>query len=168
MNRRTLTLVLTLFVSIAMLAQGNVRTDSIRQARRTARQQVRESKDTIPARYPVAKTVPDNIDDLKRQPMDLRNPDNIISDTIYNEKDGTYSIATRLGEGSILGTPLLLDRNEYSLWHEKKQMQGYFRKKGNEEWENSKKKDKFDFTDATSHVQVYLLVEIETVCLAAA
>ena len=147
MNRRTLTLVLTLFVSIAMLAQGNVRTDSIRQARRTARQQVRESKDTIPARYPVAKTVPDNIDDLKRQPMDLRNPDNIISDTIYNEKDGTYSIATRLGEGSILGTPLLLDRNEYSLWHEKKQMQGYFRKKGNEEWENSKKKDKFDFTD---------------------
>ena len=130
-----------------MLAQGNVRTDSIRQARRTARQQVRESKDTIPARYPVAKTVPDNIDDLKRQPMDLRNPDNIISDTIYNEKDGTYSIATRLGEGSILGTPLLLDRNEYSLWHEKKQMQGYFRKKGNEEWENSKKKDKFDFTD---------------------
>ena len=147
MNRRALTLVLTLFVSIAMLAQGNVRTDSIRQARRTARQQVRESKDTIPARYPVAKTVPDNIDDLKRQPMDLRNPDNIISDTIYNEKDGTYSIATRLGEGSILGTPLLLDRNEYSLWHEKKQMQGYFRKKGNEEWENSKKKDKFDFTD---------------------
>ena len=147
MNRRTLTLVLTLFVSITMLAQGSVRGDSIRQARRTARQQAREARDTIPARYPVAKTAPESMEDLQRQPMDLRNPDNIISDTIYNENEGTYSIATRLGDRFVLGTPLLLDRNEYSLWYEKKQMQSYFRKKGNEEWENSQKKDKFDFTD---------------------
>ena len=147
MNRRTLTLVLTLFVSITMLAQGSVRGDSIRQARRTARQQVREARDTIPARYPVAKTAPESMEDLKRQPMDLRNPENIVSDTIYNENEGTYSIATRLGDRFVLGTPLLLDRNEYSLWYEKKQMQSYFRKKGNEEWENSQKKDKFDFTD---------------------
>ena len=147
MNRRTLTLVLTLFVSITMLAQGSVRGDSIRQARRTARQQAREARDTIPARYPVAKTAPESMEDLKRQPMDLRNPENIVSDTIYNENEGTYSIATRLGDRFVLGTPLLLDRNEYSLWYEKKQMQSYFRKKGNEEWENSQKKDKFDFTD---------------------
>ena len=147
MNRRTLTLVLTLFVSITMLAQGSVRGDSIRQARRTARQQAREARDTIPARYPVAKTAPESMEDLQRQPMDLRNPDNIVSDTIYNENEGTYSIATRLGDRFVLGTPLLLDRNEYSLWYEKKQMQSYFRKKGNEEWENSQKKDKFDFTD---------------------
>ena len=147
MNIRTLTLVLTLFVSITMLAQGSVRGDSIRQARRTARQQVREARDTIPARYPVAKTAPESMEDLKRQPMDLRNPENIVSDTIYNENEGTYSIATRLGDRFVLGTPLLLDRNEYSLWYEKKQMQSYFRKKGNEEWENSQKKDKFDFTD---------------------
>ena len=147
MNRRTLTLVLTLFVSITMLAQGSVRGDSIRQARRTARQQAREAMDTIPARYPVAKTAPESMEDLKRQPMDLRNPENIVSDTIYNENEGTYSIATRLGDRFVLGTPLLLDRNEYSLWYEKKQMQSYFRKKGNEEWENSQKKDKFDFTD---------------------
>ena len=147
MNRRTLTLVLTLFVSITMLAQGSVRGDSIRQARRTARQQAREARDTIPARYPVAKTAPESMEDMKRQPMDLRNPENIVSDTIYNENEGTYSIATRLGDRFVLGTPLLLDRNEYSLWYEKKQMQSYFRKKGNEEWENSQKKDKFDFTD---------------------
>ena len=138
---------MTLFVSMAMLAQGNVRTDSIRQARRTARQQAREAKDSIPARYPVAKTVPESIDDLQRQPMDLRSPENIVSDTIYDENEGTYSIATRLGDRFVLGTPLLLDRNEYSLWYGKKQMQSYFRKKGNEEWENAQKKDKFDFTD---------------------
>ena len=147
MQRRTLTLILFLFASMAMLAQGNVRADSIRQARRTARQQAREARDTIPARYPVAKTVPENVNDLEHHAMDLRNPDNIVSDTIYNDKDTTYTIATRLGESTILGTPLLLNRSEYSLWHEKKQMQSYFRKKGNEEWENSKKKDKFDFTD---------------------
>ena len=100
-----------------MLAQGNVRSDSIRQARRAARQQAREAKDTIPARYPVAKTVPENLNDLERHAMDLRNPDNIVSDTIYNEKDTTYTIATYLGENTFLGTPLLLNRSEYSLWH---------------------------------------------------
>ena len=105
MQRRTLTLILFLFASMAMLAQGNVRADSIRQARHTARQQAREARDTIPARYPVAKTVPENVNDLEHHAMDLRNPDNIVSDTIYNDKDTTYTIATRLGESTILGTP---------------------------------------------------------------
>lgn len=147
MQRRTLTLILLLLASITIFAQGNVRSDSIRQARRAARQQAQQANDTIPARYPIAKTAPDNVDDLQHHSMDLRNPDNIVSDTTYNDKDGTYTITTRLGKSSILGTPLLLNRDEYSLWHEKKQRQSYFRKKSNEEWENSKKKDKFDFTD---------------------
>ena len=147
MQRRTLTLILLLLASITIFAQGNVRSDSIRQARRAARQQAQQANDTIPARYPIAKTAPDNVDDLQHHSMDLRNPDNIVSDTTYNDKDGTYTITTRLGKSSILGTPLLLNRDEYSLWHEKKQRQSFFRKKSNEEWENSKKKDKFDFTD---------------------
>lgn len=133
MQRRTLTLILLLFASITIFAQGNVRSDSIRQARRAARQQAQQANDTIPARYPIAKTAPDNVDDLQHHSMDLRNPDNIVSDTTYNDKDGTYTITTRLGKSSILGTPLLLNRDEFSLWHEKKQRQSYFRKKSNEE-----------------------------------
>ena len=148
MQRRTLTLILILFASMMVLAQGNVRSDSIRKARRTARAARQQAaKDSIPARFPIAKTVPDNVNDLENHALDLKAPQNIVTDTVYNDKDSTYVISTRLSSGSILGTPLLLNRNEYSLWHEKKQMQSFFRRKGNEEWENTKKKDKFDFTD---------------------
>ena len=149
MQKRTLVFMVLLFASMIVLAQGNVRSDSIRKARREARNQTkaREAKDTIPARFPIAKTTPDNIDDLQHHALDLKSPQNIVTDTVYNEKDSTYVISTRLGNGTVLGTPLLLKRDEYSLWHQRKHMQSFFRKKGNEEWENSKKKDKFDFTD---------------------
>ena len=152
MQKRTLTIILFLFASMAIFAQGNVRSDSIRKARREARSNNRQNvetkaKENIPVRFPVAKTAPDNISDMQGHALDLRSPQNIVTDTIYNEKDSTYTISTRLGSGSILGTPLLLTSGEYSLWHERRQMQGYFRKKSNEEWENSKKKNKFDFTD---------------------
>ena len=149
MQKRTLVFMILLFASMIVLAQGNVRSDSIRKARREARNQTkaREAKDTIPARFPIAKTTPDNIDDLQHHALDLKSPQNIVTDTVYNEKDSTYVISTRLGNGTVLGTPLLLKRDEYSLWHQRKQMQSFFRKKGNEEWEGSKKKDKFDFTD---------------------
>ena len=148
MQRRTLTLLFLIFASMMVLAQGNVRSDSIRKARRNAtRQSESIKKDTIPARFPVAKTSPDNVNDLQGHALDLKGPQNIVTDTTYNDKDSTYIISTRLSNGSVLGTPLLLSRDEYSLWHEKKQMQSYFRKKSNEEWEKSKKKDKFDFTD---------------------
>ena len=149
MQKRTLVFMILLFAGMIVLAQGNVRSDSIRKARREARNQTkaREAKDTIPARFPIAKTTPDNIDDLQHHALDLKSPQNIVTDTVYNEKDSTYVISTRLGNGTVLGTPLLLKRDEYSLWHQRKQMQSFFRKKGNEEWEGSKKKDKFDFTD---------------------
>ena len=148
MERRTLTLIFLLFASMMVLAQGNVRPDSIRRARRAAGStQQTATKDTVPTRFPVAKTVPDNVNDMQGHALDLKAPQNIVTDTVYNDKDSTYVISTRLGNGSILGTPLLLYRNEYSLWHEKRQMQSFFRKKNNEEWENTKKKDKFDFTD---------------------
>ena len=148
MQRRTLTLMIILFASMMVLAQGSVRSDSIRKARRNNTQQSANAKnDTLPARFPVAKTTPDNVNDLQGHALDLKSPQNIVTDTIYNDKDSTYIISTKLSSGSLLGTPLLLSRDEYSLWHEKRQMQSYFRKKSNEEWEKSKKKDKFDFTD---------------------
>ena len=148
MQRRTLTLMIILFASMMVLAQGSVRSDSIRKARRNNTQQSANAKnDTLPARFPVAKTIPDNVNDLQGHALDLKSPQNIVTDTIYNDKDSTYIISTKLSSGSLLGTPLLLSRDEYSLWHEKRQMQSYFRKKSNEEWEKSKKKDKFDFTD---------------------
>lgn len=149
MLRRTLTLLLFLSASIIIFAQGNVRPDNVRKSARERKNtaQAKAANDTVQARYPISKTAPDNIKDLERHALDLKTPDNIVTDTTYNEKDSTYTITTRLGKGTILGTPLLLGSDEYSLWHEKKQMQGFFRKKNDEAWANSKKKDKFDFTD---------------------
>ena len=148
MQKRTLALLLLLFTSITILAQGNVRPDNVRKAAKERRNNTAATgQDTIQARYPISKTSPDNINDLQRHSLDLKTPENITTDTVYNEKDSTYLITTWLGKSSVLGTPLLLNSNEYSLWHEKRHMQSFFRKNNDEEWASSKKKDKFDFTD---------------------
>ena len=114
MQRRTLTLMIILFASMMVLAQGSVRSDSIRKARRNNTQQSANAKnDTLPVRFPVAKTIPDNVNDLQGHALDLKSPQNIVTDTIYNDKDSTYIISTKLSSGSLLGTPLLLSRDEY-------------------------------------------------------
>ena len=131
-------------------AQSNSRIDSLRQAirdRNRARLESVNEKDTIPARFPVSDINPTTIDDLERHSLDLRNPQNIVTDTIYNDKDSIYSIVTRLGERTILGAPILLYPEEYNRWAGRKSMQNYFRKKNYEEWMSAKEKDKFDFTD---------------------
>ena len=150
MTRRILTLLILLAATISIFAQGNVRSDSIRRAARErsrARIAAREAQDTLPARYPVAETSPMTVSDLNARPLDLNNPENITTDTIFNEKDSTYLFTTRLGSGTMLGTPILLSPEEYSRWQERQSMQYFFRRKGFEEWESSRQKDKFDFTD---------------------
>ncbi|MBQ8336832.1 MAG: cell surface protein SprA [Bacteroidaceae bacterium] len=104
-------------------------------------------EDTVKARYPVAETVSQTYESTKRHSFDLKDPENIVTDTTYNEEDNTYSISTSLKGGSLLGTPMLLSPEEYSKWQERKSMQSYFRNKNFEEWENASKKGKFDFTD---------------------
>ena len=147
MIKRTLTLFVTiLFACMNILAQENVRSELVRHSVRRLHK-AEEIKDTIDARFSVSETTPQDLNDLKHRPLDLKNPENIVTDTIYNDKDSTYTIATRLKEGTLLGTPLLLSPEEYAKWNERKSMQSYFRKKNYEEWENSNKKGKFDFTD---------------------
>ena len=151
MTRHTLTmLIMMLFAGIEILAQGSARIDSVRQAirnRNRERAETSRTNDTIPAHYPVAKTLPQTVDDIKTHALDLKTPENITTDTIFNEKDSTYSFTTRLGNGILLGTPIMLTSGEYSKWQHRKSMQSYFRRKTSEEWEKSKDKDKFDFTD---------------------
>jgi cell surface protein SprA len=151
MKRHTLALlIIVLCACIEAFAQSNSRIDSLRQAirnRNRARLESVNGKDTIPARFPVSDINPTTIDDLERHSLDLRNPQNIVTDTIYNDKDSIYSIVTRLGERTILGAPILLYPEEYNRWAGRKSMQNYFRKKNYEEWMSAKGKDKFDFTD---------------------
>ncbi|MBQ5628010.1 MAG: cell surface protein SprA, partial [Bacteroidaceae bacterium] len=149
MGKRTLTLFALLLATISILAQGGVRNDSIRKSLR-ARKRGAETAvlDTAAqARFPVAETTPTNIDDIQQRPLDLKAPENIVTDTVYNEEDGTYLLSTRLGKGGMLTAPILLTPEEYAKWKERSAMSSFFRKKNYEAWENSQKKNKFDFTD---------------------
>ncbi|MBR2881735.1 MAG: cell surface protein SprA, partial [Prevotella sp.] len=84
--------------------------------------------------------------ELKKLPMDLRNPGNIVQDTTYNEKDSTFSIATKMGN-NILGTPFILSQEEYAKNKMQNSLERYFRKKNQEEFDKMNNGDKFDFSD---------------------
>ena len=146
MTRRTLTFFAFLFACMNILAQENVRSELVRHSvkRRNKAEQI---QDTLQARFDISETTPQSVEDMQRRSLDLATPDNIVTDTLYNEKDSTYSIVTRLKDGALLDTPLLLSPEEYAKWHERKSMQSFFRKKNYEEWESKSKKGKFDFTD---------------------
>ena len=146
MKRRTFTLLTLLFACMNLLAQENVRNDQVRHSIKR-RHKAELITDTVQTLFPVAETVPLNFEENIHLPLDLKNPENIVTDTIYNDKDSTYTISTRLKDGSLLNTPTLLSPEEYAKWHERSSMRSYFKKKNYEEWENANKKSKFDFTD---------------------
>ena len=128
--RTLITIILLCACTIGLYAQeDNKRT--VRRSNRVRRTQV-EKKDSIPARYPVANIIPESEKDLKKLPLDLRSPDNIVQDTTYNEKDSTYSISTKMGN-SILNTPFILSQEEYARKKMQNSLQRYFHKKNQEE-----------------------------------
>lgn len=135
-------------LSIILLLAG-IQFVSAQQARsaRSTDNRGTTTADTIKTRYPVSQIVPRTIDDLQKRPLDLHNPENIVTDTTYNDKDSTYTISTKLGKNSLLDTPILLTQREYSQWHLSRSMQEYFREKNQKEFEEAKGKAKFDFTD---------------------
>lgn len=95
--------------------------------------------------FDVSKTSPDNENDLRNRPIDLRNPKNLDDQPEYDEKTGTYKLGTKIGD-SYLNTPVLLSRDEYMRWSLRRSMQRYYQSKNSELFEKNGK-DKFDFTD---------------------
>ena len=150
MGKRTFIFFILILAAMTISAQGNVRNDSIRKSirgRNRANASIENVQDTVEARFPVSETTPADIDDLQQRPLDLKQPTNIVTDTVYNEKEGTYRLNTRLGENTLLTAPILLTPEEYAKWQERSTMNRFFRKKNYEAWESSQKKNKFDFTD---------------------
>ena len=101
--------------------------------------------DTLKPRFSVKRTAPQDEDDLKQRSMDLRDPDNLTTDTVYDPKTGNYTIGTKLGD-SYLNAPLLMTPEEYQEWTLQKSLRNYYRQRNAEEFE-SEGKNKFDFTD---------------------
>ena len=150
MGKRTFIFFILILAAMTISAQGNVRNDSIRKSirgRNRANASIENMQDTVEARFPVSETTPAGIDDLQQRPLDLKQPTNIVTDTVYNEKEGTFRLNTRLGESTLLTAPILLSPEEYAKWQERSTMNRFFRKKNYEAWDSSQKKNKFDFTD---------------------
>lgn len=104
-------------------------------------------QDTVrQSRYPVAKTVPEEYNDIvKKSPADLKNPENIKTEIEYDIKTGTYVVSTKLGEAQLT-TPLTLTPEQYQDYSLQKSIQAYYRQKNQEEFQKVAEK-KFDVTN---------------------
>ena len=117
------------------------------QGNRISPADVREDADTVvpQARWKVQKTAPMVVADLDSSALDLRFPENIKQEVVYNDSTNMYIIGSKLGD-SYLNTPILLTPEEYRQWSEKRERERFFRVKDAENVAN-KGKEKFDFAD---------------------
>lgn len=95
--------------------------------------------------WKVQRTQPVTEKDLDSHSADLRMPDNIKQDVVYNDTLDSYIIGSKMGSDYI-GTPFMMSQDEYQQWSLDKSLHEYFRNKSLEE-RISKGKDKFSFSD---------------------
>ena len=105
-----------------------------------------EEPDTVQTHFPVAKTSPNEYEDLKKEnPVDLKNPDNIKTTIEYDVKTNRYILRTKVGDLDI-ATPMTLTPEEYQDYSLKRSIQAYYREKYAKEYEEETNK-KFSLTD---------------------
>jgi cell surface protein SprA len=109
-----------------------------------------EDEDSIPdsllhPRWKVQRTVPVTIGDLDQNGIDLKRPDNMKQDVIYNDTLDRYIIGNKVG-GTYVDAPIMMTPEEYRQWSAKQAMNQYYRSK-NDEIYKAKGKEKFDFSD---------------------
>lgn len=85
-------------------------------------------------------------DDLNgsQKPIDLKDPENITTETIYDPVTGNYVIHTKIGDIDI-STPYLMTEKEYKDYSEKRAISAYWQQKQSEQEHDNEKK--FDITD---------------------
>lgn len=113
-------------------------------------QPVQLDEDTIPdsllhTRWQIQRTQPYSLSDLYQGPLDLKRPDNLQYQVVYNDTIDRYIIGNRMGS-TWLSAPIMLTPKEYLAWTEQQQRNSYFRKQ-NDEIFQAKGKEKFDFSD---------------------
>ncbi len=111
---------------------------------------LRLQSDSIPdsllnPRWKIQRTTPITYDDLNQGSADLKRPDNMKQEVVYNDTIDRYVIGTRMGK-TWLAAPIMMDLTEYQKWSEKNLFRNFFRNKNAEIFEQ-KGKEKFDFTD---------------------
>ena len=124
--------------------------DDKKKTRTSTAQPVQLDEDTIPdsllhTRWQIQRTQPYSLGDLYQSPLDLKRPDNLQYQVVYNDTLDRYIIGNRMGS-TWLSAPIMLTPKEYLAWTEQQQRNSYFRKQ-NDEIFQAKGKEKFDFSD---------------------
>lgn len=124
--------------------------DDKKKTRTSTAQPVQLDEDTIPdsllhTRWQIQRTQPYSLSDLYQSPLDLKRPDNLQYQVVYNDTLDRYIIGNRMGS-TWLSAPIMLTPKEYLVWTEQQQRNSYFRKQ-NDEIFQAKGKEKFDFSD---------------------
>lgn len=124
--------------------------DDKKKTHTSTAQPVQLDEDTIPdsllhTRWQIQRTQPYSLSDLYQSPLDLKRPDNLQYQVVYNDTLDRYIIGNRMGS-TWLSAPLMLTQKEYLAWTEQQQRNSYFRKQ-NDEIFQAKGKEKFDFSD---------------------
>ena len=124
--------------------------DDKTKTRTSTSQPVQLDEDTIPdsllhTRWQIQRTQPYSLSDLYQSPLDLKRPDNLQYQVVYNDTLDRYIIGNRMGS-TWLSAPIMLTPKEYLAWTEQQQRNSYFRKQ-NDEIFQAKGKEKFDFSD---------------------
>lgn len=103
-------------------------------------------QDTVPARYSIAKTVPEEYQDIvKQSPADLKDPENVKTSIEYDIRTGSYIVRTKMGDME-LGVPMTLTPEEYQDYSMQQSLRSYFRQKNEEEYQKEANK-KFNLAD---------------------
>ena len=96
-------------------------------------------------RWQIQRTTPVTYDDLDQNPADLKRPDNLKQDVVYNDTLDRYIIGSKISD-TYINAPIMMTPEEYRKWVEQRSMQQFFRDKNSEIYK-AKGKEKFDFTD---------------------
>jgi cell surface protein SprA len=140
-----------LFMSINVLAAlGGDDVNKRKTGVKAQPKAIETENDSIPdsllhPRWKIQRTSPIDNSDLKKNSADLKMPDNLKQQVVYNDSIDTYIIGSKIGD-SYLNTPIFMSPEEYQQWSLHNSFVKYFRDKNDEEVK-AKGKDKFSFSD---------------------
>ena len=137
-------------VVYSLPAPSNVAPPDTTKNRNIAAQPIIQEDETIPDSllnplWPVQRTQPVTQDDLWRNSTDLKMPENISQQAVYNDTLDMYVVGSKMGD-YYLGTPFMMTAEEFGKWTEKKLQRDFYRSK-NSEILQEQGKEKFSFTD---------------------
>lgn len=137
-----------LFISFSLFA-ASPQDDNQKRSQSQPKTLAVESEDIpdslLHPRWKIQKTAPVLTEDLDSSALDLRMPDNVKVQPVYNDSLNLYILGSKMGD-SYLNAPLFMTPEEYMKWSERRARQQFFREKDAEN-AKTKGKEKFDFSD---------------------